>query len=229
MPLRSSPWCDRCWCAQRSRRSTRWSVAANDAITAWGQDSPDPRVAGALCRIALIPWTVYLGLTLPQSYTAKHWQRPGSASMSCCSTFTLATAVLGFIQHHLLTLFPFSNRGSARMRRLVRRADRQARTTPLCPPRIPPRWGKAAACGGADRRPRCGSRACRDPSVEPRVVALPGAPVGWRPAVAADRSGDQPGARARSQPIGEGPAAGGTAVGPRLTFATKAELPVTSA
>ena len=24
--------------------------------------------------IALIPWTIYLGLTLPQSYTAQHWQ-----------------------------------------------------------------------------------------------------------------------------------------------------------
>ena len=23
--------------------------------------------------IAFIPWTIYLGLTLPQSYTAQHW------------------------------------------------------------------------------------------------------------------------------------------------------------
>jgi len=29
----------------------------------------------ALCAaIALIPWTIYLGLTLPQSYSAQHWR-----------------------------------------------------------------------------------------------------------------------------------------------------------
>jgi hypothetical protein len=63
----------------------------------------------ALCAaIALIPWTIYLGLTLPQSYSAQHWQLTWVGFDILLLGFMIATAVLGFVQHHLLTLFAFT-------------------------------------------------------------------------------------------------------------------------
>jgi hypothetical protein len=63
----------------------------------------------ALCAaIALIPWTVYLGLTLPQSYTAQHWQATWVGFDVLLLVFMIATVVLGFTQHPLLTLFAFA-------------------------------------------------------------------------------------------------------------------------
>ena len=63
----------------------------------------------ALCAaIALIPWTVFLGLTLPQSYTAQHWQLTWVGFDVLLLVFMTATAVLGFTHHHLLTLFAFT-------------------------------------------------------------------------------------------------------------------------
>ena len=58
--------------------------------------------------IALIPWTVYLGLTLPQSYNAQHWQVTWVGFDVLLLAFMTATAVLGFIRHTLLTLFAFA-------------------------------------------------------------------------------------------------------------------------
>jgi hypothetical protein len=58
--------------------------------------------------IALIPWTIYLGLTLPENYTAQHWQATWVGFDILLLAFMIATAVLGFLRHHLLTLFAFS-------------------------------------------------------------------------------------------------------------------------
>lgn len=63
----------------------------------------------ALCAgLALIPWTVYLGLTLPQSYPAQHWLATWVGFDILLLAFMITTAVLGFLQHHLLTLFAFA-------------------------------------------------------------------------------------------------------------------------
>lgn len=63
----------------------------------------------ALCAaIALIPWTIYLGFTLPQNYTAQHWQATWVGFDVLLLVFMIATAVLGFFQHRLLTLFAFA-------------------------------------------------------------------------------------------------------------------------
>jgi hypothetical protein len=63
----------------------------------------------ALCAaIALIPWTVYLGLSLPQSYSAQHWQLTWVGFDVLLLAFMIATAVLGFTNHRLLTLFAFT-------------------------------------------------------------------------------------------------------------------------
>ena len=58
--------------------------------------------------IALIPWTIYLWFTLPQSYTAQHWQAVWVGFDVLLLAFMTATAVLGFARHHLLTLFAFA-------------------------------------------------------------------------------------------------------------------------
>ncbi len=63
----------------------------------------------ALCAaIALIPWTIFLGLTLPQSYTAQHWQLTWVGFDVLLLVFMMTTAVLGLTHHHLLTLFAFT-------------------------------------------------------------------------------------------------------------------------
>ena len=58
--------------------------------------------------VALIPWTIYLGFTLPEDYTAQHWQATWVGFDILLLAFMTATAVLGFLRHHLLTLFAFS-------------------------------------------------------------------------------------------------------------------------
>lgn len=63
----------------------------------------------ALCAgIALIPWTIFLALTLPQSYPAQHWELTWVGFDVLLLGFMIATAVLGFMQHRLLTLFAFT-------------------------------------------------------------------------------------------------------------------------
>jgi hypothetical protein len=58
--------------------------------------------------IALVPWTIYLGLTLPQSYTAQHWPATWVGFDLLLLTFMIVTATLGFIRHHWLAMFAFS-------------------------------------------------------------------------------------------------------------------------
>ena len=58
--------------------------------------------------IALIPWTIYLGLTLPESYPAQHWQATWVGFDILLLAFMIATALLGLARHRLLTLFAFA-------------------------------------------------------------------------------------------------------------------------
>ena len=58
--------------------------------------------------IALIPWIVYLALTLPQDYEAQNWRAAWVGFDMMLWGFLIATAVLGFMRHHLLTLFAFT-------------------------------------------------------------------------------------------------------------------------
>jgi hypothetical protein len=57
---------------------------------------------------ALVPWTIYLGFTLPQSYTAQRWPATWVGFDLLLLAFMIATATLGFIRHHLLAMFAFS-------------------------------------------------------------------------------------------------------------------------
>jgi hypothetical protein len=63
----------------------------------------------AVCAaVALVPWTIYLAFTLPESYTAQHWQAAWVGFDVLLLLFMIATAVLGFAHHHWLTLFAFA-------------------------------------------------------------------------------------------------------------------------
>jgi hypothetical protein len=74
----------------------------------------------ALCAaIALIPWTVYLGLTLPQSYSAQHWQATWVGFDVLLLMFMCATAVLGFHPSPLADAVRVHDGSAARVRRLV--------------------------------------------------------------------------------------------------------------
>ncbi len=57
---------------------------------------------------ALIPWIGYLAFTLPQNYAAQHWRVTWIGFDTVLLAFMIATAVLGFLRRHLLTLFAFT-------------------------------------------------------------------------------------------------------------------------
>jgi hypothetical protein len=130
----------------------------------------------ALCAaIALIPWTISLAFTLPESYTAEHWQAAWVGFDVLLLVFIIATAVLGFAHHHWLTLFAFAFASTPLVRRLVRRVDRRERRLRYVGPHR--RAGGAAACGGADHW-HAAHRAPTDSFVEPRMAAVRRAPTG---------------------------------------------------
>jgi hypothetical protein len=58
--------------------------------------------------IALVPWIVYLALSLPQNYAAQNWRTTWVGFDILLLAFMIATAVLGFLRSHLLTLFAFA-------------------------------------------------------------------------------------------------------------------------
>jgi hypothetical protein len=58
--------------------------------------------------IALIPWIVYLAVTLPENYPAQNWRATWVGFDILLLIFMIATAVLGFLRHRLLTLFAFT-------------------------------------------------------------------------------------------------------------------------
>ena len=58
--------------------------------------------------VALIPWIVYLAVTLPQNYVAQNWRATWVGFDILLLLFLTATAVLGFLRHDLLTLFAFT-------------------------------------------------------------------------------------------------------------------------
>ena len=65
-------------------------------------------MAGAVRRDRVDPVDRVSGFTLPQSYSAQHWQLTWVGFDILLLGFMIATAVLGFVQHHLLTLFAFT-------------------------------------------------------------------------------------------------------------------------
>jgi hypothetical protein len=58
--------------------------------------------------IAMIPWLVYLSLTLPQNYVAHNWTATWVGFDVLLVAFMLATAVLGYLRRQVLLLAAFT-------------------------------------------------------------------------------------------------------------------------
>jgi hypothetical protein len=58
--------------------------------------------------IALIPWMVYLGFTLPANYVAHNWPATWIGFDCVLIGFMIATAVLGFLRRQLVVLPGFT-------------------------------------------------------------------------------------------------------------------------
>lgn len=60
------------------------------------------------CALVLIPWTVFLGLTLPANYVANNWPATWVGFDVLLVGFMTATAVLGYLRRQLLLLTAFT-------------------------------------------------------------------------------------------------------------------------
>lgn len=58
--------------------------------------------------IGLIPWTIYLGFTLPTNYVAHHWPATWIGFDCVLIAFMAATAVLGWLRRQLVLLPAFT-------------------------------------------------------------------------------------------------------------------------
>ena len=58
--------------------------------------------------IALIPWTVYLGLNLPANYVAHNWPATWIGFDCLLIAFMAATAVLGWLRRQVVVLAAFT-------------------------------------------------------------------------------------------------------------------------
>ena len=82
-------------------------------------DLIDPQLLGRIRRIrlglmiggsiAMIPWLVYLSVTLPENYVAHNWTATWVGFDVLLVAFMLATAVLGYLRRQLLTLAAFTS------------------------------------------------------------------------------------------------------------------------
>jgi hypothetical protein len=61
------------------------------------------------CSIAMIPWLVYLSVTLPANYVAHNWTATWVGFDVLLVAFMLATAVLGYLRRQLLMLAAFTS------------------------------------------------------------------------------------------------------------------------
>ena len=61
------------------------------------------------CAVAMIPWLVYLSLTLPQNYEAHNWPTTWIGFDILLVAFMLATAVFGYLRRQVLLFFAFTS------------------------------------------------------------------------------------------------------------------------
>src|SRR5579885_3149530 len=59
--------------------------------------------------VVLIPWTVYLGASLPDRYVARHWTLTWVGFDAVLAAMFTATAVLGLMQRQLVVLLAFAS------------------------------------------------------------------------------------------------------------------------
>ncbi|HET7073427.1 MAG TPA: hypothetical protein VFI55_05015 [Mycobacterium sp.] len=61
------------------------------------------------CSIAMIPWIVYLSLTLPENYVAHNWPLTWVGFDVLLVGFMVATAVFGYLRRQVLLLAAFTS------------------------------------------------------------------------------------------------------------------------
>jgi hypothetical protein len=61
------------------------------------------------CSVAMIPWLVYLSVTLPQNYVAHNWPATWIGFDVLLVAFMLATAVFGYLRRQVLLFFAFTS------------------------------------------------------------------------------------------------------------------------
>ena len=61
------------------------------------------------CSVAMIPWLVYLSLTLPQNYVAHNWPVTWIGFDVLLVAFMSATAVFGYLRRQVLLFFAFTS------------------------------------------------------------------------------------------------------------------------
>src|ERR1700739_4494067 len=61
------------------------------------------------CSIGMIPWIVYLSVTLPENYVAHNWPATWVGFDILLVAFMVATAVLGYLRRQLLVLAAFTS------------------------------------------------------------------------------------------------------------------------
>ena len=79
--------------------------------------------------IALIPWTIYLAITLPDNYVAHNWPATWIGFDVVLVSSMIATAVLGWLRRELVILPAFTTGVLLVLRRLVRHHDCRAAPT----------------------------------------------------------------------------------------------------
>ena len=58
--------------------------------------------------VALVPWTIYLAVTLPRAYVALNWDRTWVGFDILLLVMMLATAVLGYLRRQMLVVTAFA-------------------------------------------------------------------------------------------------------------------------
>lgn len=97
---------------ERLQRSTSpvWAAGEAQSAGAAAQESRRRRrrlllvIASAVC---LVPWTIYLGFTLPRHYVAGHWRLAWVGFDVMLIVAFAATAFFGFLRRQLLVLSAF--------------------------------------------------------------------------------------------------------------------------
>jgi len=96
---------------QRQQLIARLSRPVDDFVPSsrWLRRTRELRVAlMVLSAVVLVPWTVYLSLTLPPSYVAHNWDRTWVGFDVLLTVLMVATAVMGYLGRQLLVPMAFA-------------------------------------------------------------------------------------------------------------------------
>jgi hypothetical protein len=75
----------------------------------WLRRTREIRVAlMVLSAVVLVPWTVYLAITLPRAYVANNWDRTWVGFDLLLLVMIVATGILGYLRRQMLIVVAFS-------------------------------------------------------------------------------------------------------------------------